>query len=101
MVHAWNRLPGLDVYDVGVYKIEDESRLFEPGMVITIEPGLHFAAWRTDVDVPDRYAGIGVRIEDDILITNDGPVNLTKGCPAEIDDIEALMNGIDPCGNQF
>ena len=92
-MHGIGHWLGLDVHDVGVYKIEDTSRLFEPGMVITIEPGLYFASWRTDVDVPDRYAGIGVRIEDDILITNDGPVNLTEGCPVEIEDIEALMNG--------
>ncbi len=92
-MHGIGHWLGLDVHDVGVYNIDDSSRVFEAGMVITIEPGLYFASWRTDVDVPETYAGIGVRIEDDILITNDGPVNLTEACPVEIDDIEALMNG--------
>ena len=92
-MHGIGHWLGLDVHDVGIYSTDSNSRVFEPGMVITIEPGLYFASWRTDVDVPERYAGIGVRIEDDILITNDGPVNLTEACPVEIDDIEALMNG--------
>lgn len=92
-MHGIGHWLGLDVHDVGIYSTDSNSRVFEPGMVITIEPGLYFASWRMDVDVPERYAGIGVRIEDDILITNDGPVNLTEACPVEIDDIETLMNG--------
>ena len=92
-MHGIGHWLGLDVHDVGVYSIDDSPREFEHGMVITIEPGLYFASWRTDVDVPEKYAGIGVRIEDNILITNDGPVNLTEACPVEIDDIESLMNG--------
>ena len=60
-------------------------------MVITIEPGLYFASWRTDVDAENMLELD--TIEDNILITNDGPVNLTEACPVEIDDIESLMNG--------
>ena len=50
-------------------------------MIVTVEPGLYFGSWRTDVKIPERYAGIGVRIEDDILITEDSPVVLTSSCP--------------------
>jgi Xaa-Pro aminopeptidase len=60
-------------------------------MVVTVEPGLYFGSWRTDVEIPDRYAGIGVRIEDNVLITVDGPVVLSSSCPKTIDEIEALV----------
>ena len=85
---------GLDVHDVGVYfpgGEGSEARSFEEGMVMTIEPGLYFGAWRTDVEVPERYAGVGVRIEDNILITADGPIVLTADCPTSIEEIEALV----------
>lgn len=78
---------GLDVHDVGVYGA-DRSRVLEPGMVITVEPGLYIAP---DADVPEEYRGIGVRIEDDILITEDGNENLTASVVKKADDIEALM----------
>ena len=60
-------------------------------MIVTVEPGLYFGSWRTDVEIPERYAGIGVRIEDDVLITKDGPVILTSSCPKEISEMEAII----------
>jgi Xaa-Pro aminopeptidase len=60
-------------------------------MVLTVEPGLYFGSWRSDISIPERYSGIGVRIEDDILITERGPVVLTSDCPKEISEIEALI----------
>ena len=60
-------------------------------MILTVEPGLYFASWRNDVSIPSKYSGIGVRIEDNILITDNGPIVLTSSCPKEIDEIEALI----------
>ncbi|MBS72154.1 MAG: Xaa-Pro aminopeptidase [Thermoplasmata archaeon] len=92
-MHGTGHLLGLDVHDVGGGRQGDDSPgpLLQPGMVVTVEPGLYFASWRSDIDVPDRYAGIGIRIEDDILITDDGPVNLSENCPKSIEMIEALV----------
>ena len=86
-MHGLSHWLGLDVHDVGVYS-QDRSRLLEPGMVITVEPGLYIAP---DADVPAQYRGIGIRIEDDILITADGNENLTASVVKSADDIEALM----------
>jgi Xaa-Pro aminopeptidase len=69
-MHRTSHWLGLDVHDVGKYKLEGKARLLEPGMVLTVEPGLYIAADRTDIDA--HYAGIGVRIEDDVLVTSDG-----------------------------
>ena len=60
-------------------------------MVLTVEPGLYFGAWRPDVDCPERYANIGIRIEDDVLVTEDGPDVLTNSCPKTIADIERIV----------
>lgn len=93
-MHGTGHWLGLDVHDVGVYfpDGEDESsRNLEVGMVMTIEPGLYFGAWREDIEIPARYAGIGIRIEDDVLITEEGPVVLTASCPKSIEEIEALI----------
>ncbi len=81
---------GLDVHDCGSYKIEDEWRSFEPGMVLTVEPGIYIAAGTEGVE--SRWWNIGIRIEDDILVTMDGYDNLTSGVPVEVDEIEALMS---------
>jgi len=82
---------GLDVHDVNcVRDAEGEYKTFEPGMVITIEPGLYIAEGTKKV--PKEYLGIGVRIEDDILVTESGYENLTETVPKEIDAIEELMN---------
>ena len=76
-MHNTSHWIGLDVHDVGVYLPNGQPRLLESGMCLTIEPGLYFGAWRPDVDCPERYANIGIRIEDDVLITDNGPVVLT------------------------
>lgn len=86
-MHGLSHWLGLDVHDVGVYGA-DRSRKLEPGMVITVEPGLYIAP---DADVPAEYRGIGIRIEDDILITATGNENLTASVVKSADDIEALM----------
>ncbi len=67
---------------------ENRSRTLEPGMVITVEPGLYLSK---DADIPEQYKGIGIRIEDDLLITDYGNKNLTSAVPKEIADIEKLM----------
>ena len=92
-MHGTGHFLGLDVHDVGGGRQgdKDEGRILQPGMVVTVEPGLYFGSWRTDVEIPDRYAGIGVRIEDNVLITVDGPVVLSSSCPKTIDEIEALV----------
>jgi len=92
-MHGTGHFLGLDVHDVGGGRQgdKDEGPILQPGMVVTVEPGLYFGSWRTDVEIPDRYAGIGVRIEDNVLITDDGPVVLTSNCPKTIDEIEALV----------
>jgi Xaa-Pro aminopeptidase len=93
-MHGTSHSLGLDVHDVGVTSPngEKDGRILEDGMVLTVEPGLYFADWRTDISIPSKYAGIGIRIEDDILITKDGPVILTSSCPKSIIEIESLMN---------
>ena len=81
---------GLDVHDVNcVHESNGDFKTFQPGMVMTIEPGLYVAD--DTKDVPPAYLGIGVRIEDDILITEDGCEVLTDGVPKEIDEVEALV----------
>lgn len=85
-MHRTSHWLGMDVHDVGKYKIGEEQRTLNPGMVLTVEPGLYIAA---DADVPTAYQGIGVRIEDDVLVTADGHDVLTGAIPKELDDIEA------------
>lgn len=82
---------GLDVHDSGHYKINKEWRPLEAGMVLTVEPGLYLSATIPGLD--KRWWNIGVRIEDDILVTRDGHENLTGALPVSIDDIEAYMRG--------
>lgn len=88
-MHNTGHWLGLDVHDCGAYKIAGESRLLEEGMVLTIEPGLYVSADNESVD--PKWRGIGIRIEDDVLIRANGPYVLTHGLPKEIHDIEALM----------
>jgi Xaa-Pro aminopeptidase len=90
-MHNTSHWIGLDVHDAGVYKPGGVARTLEPGMCLTIEPGLYFGAWRPDVDCPERYANIGIRIEDDVLVTSDGPVILTEDCPKTIEEIEEIV----------
>ena len=86
-MHGLGHWLGLDVHDVGDYSNE-RSRPLEIGMVITVEPGLYISS---DADVPEQYKGIGIRIEDNLLMTEYGNKNLTSGCPKEIGDIEEIM----------
>ena len=85
-MHRTSHWLGMDVHDVGKYRVDEESRTLNPGMVLTVEPGLYIAA---DADVPAAYRGIGVRIEDDVLVTADGHDVLTGAIPKDLDDIEA------------
>ena len=88
-MHGTSHWLGMDVHDVGPYVAKQDSITLEAGMLFTIEPGLYFAA--DDSEVPERYRGIGIRIEDDILVTNDGFENLTKMIPKKIEDIEKIV----------
>jgi Xaa-Pro aminopeptidase len=90
-MHRIGHWLGMDVHDVGDYKIKDEWRLLEPGMVLTIEPGLYVPSSCETVD--KAFRGIGIRIEDDVLVTKDGHEILTHGVPKRIEDIEKLMQG--------
>ncbi|MEJ2554410.1 MAG: M24 family metallopeptidase, partial [Gammaproteobacteria bacterium] len=90
-MHRTGHWLGLDVHDVGDYKLEDQWRLLEPGMALTVEPGLYIAAHERGV--PKRYRGIGIRIEDDVLVTKAGCDVLTDGLPKSPAEIEALMQG--------
>ncbi|AFJ02385.1 Xaa-Pro aminopeptidase [Methylophaga frappieri] len=87
-MHRTGHWLGMDVHDVGDYKVGDTWRLLEPGMVLTIEPGLYI---RDQESVPEKYHFIGIRIEDDVLVTKTGHEVLSTGAPKEIADIEALM----------
>ena len=82
---------GLDVHDVGDYRIDGESRLLEPGMVFTIEPGLYVMP--DDTSVHERWRGIGIRTEDNVVVTEDGHRVLTEGLARSADEIEAFMAG--------
>ena len=88
-MHRTGHWLGLDVHDVGDYRIGGEWRQLEPGMTLTVEPGLYIAP--DDDTVEDRWRGIGIRIEDDVLVTKEGCDVLTRDVPKAIDDIEALM----------
>nr|WP_277754458.1 Xaa-Pro aminopeptidase [Rosenbergiella collisarenosi] len=87
-MHGLSHWLGLDVHDVGSYGSADRTRVLEPGMVLTVEPGLYIAP---DAEVPERYRGIGIRIEDDIVITATGNENLTEQVVKDPDAIEQLM----------
>ena len=88
-MHRTGHWLGMDVHDVGDYKIGDAWRLLEPGMALTVEPGLYVAPDNTDVD--EKWRGIGIRIEDDVVVTKDGCRVLTDAVPKTIPEIEALM----------
>jgi Xaa-Pro aminopeptidase len=88
-MHRIGHWLGMDVHDVGDYKLDQEWRLLEPGMVLTIEPGLYIPADCTAVE--EKWRGIGIRIEDDVLVTAKGHEILTGAVPKTIAEIEALM----------
>ncbi len=92
MVHGTSHHLGIDVHDCAQARRElYAGGTLEPGMVFTIEPGLYFQI--DDLTVPEEYRGIGVRIEDDILMTTDGPVNLSADIPRTADEVEAWIAG--------
>lgn len=88
-MHRIGHWLGMDVHDVGDYKVDEQWRILEPGMVLTIEPGLYIPADCSSVD--PCWRGIGIRIEDDVLVTEDGHEILTGDLPKTIDEIETLM----------
>jgi Xaa-Pro aminopeptidase len=87
-MHRTGHWLGMDVHDVGDYKVGGEWRVLEPGMVLTVEPGLYI---RDPKHVDKKWHFIGIRIEDDVLVTKTGNEVLSKAAPKEIDEIEALM----------
>lgn len=87
--HKTGHWIGLDVHDVGEYRIEGESRVLEPGMMFTIEPGLYVSP--DDTTVAPKWRGIGIRTEDDVLVTRDGHRVLTDSLARSSDEIEAFM----------
>ena len=89
-MHRTGHWLGMDVHDVGDYKLDGEWRMLEPGMVLTVEPGLYFAPSR---GLARKWWNIGIRIEDDVLVTQDGNDVLSKDLPKDADSIEALMAG--------
>jgi Xaa-Pro aminopeptidase len=93
-MHKTSHWIGLDVHDVGRYKIDGEWRALSPGMVLTVEPGLYIAEGSEGVD--PKYWGIGIRVEDDVLVTASGHEVLTHEVPKAIDEIERLMAKSQP-----
>jgi Xaa-Pro aminopeptidase len=90
-MHRTGHWLGMDVHDVGQYRVDGEWRELEPGMVLTVEPGLYIAPGCTEVD--PKWRGIGIRIEDDALVTKEGCDILTAALPKAVADIEAIMGG--------
>ncbi|HMU88632.1 MAG TPA: M24 family metallopeptidase, partial [Agitococcus sp.] len=90
-MHRTGHWLGMDVHDVGDYKIADEWRQLEAGMVLTVEPGLYISP--DNERVAARWRGIGIRIEDDVLVTKTGHEVLTDAAPKSVIDIEQLMKG--------
>jgi len=87
-MHNTGHWLGQDVHDVGRYKLDGEWRPLEPGMVLTVEPGIYIDQ---EEDIPAAYRGIGIRIEDDVLVTAQGSEVLTDCVPKTVAAIEALM----------
>jgi Xaa-Pro aminopeptidase len=86
-MHKTGHWLGMDVHDVGDYRIDGEWRVLEPGMVMTVEPGLYIGNSRK---IPKKYRNIGIRIEDDVLVTKNGHEVLTT-VAKEPDEVEALV----------
>ena len=88
-MHRTGHWIGMDVHDVGDYKVGDEWRMLETGMVTTVEPGIYIGNSRK---IPKQFRNMGIRIEDDVAVTNKGPDVLSKGLVKDPDEIESLMN---------
>jgi Xaa-Pro aminopeptidase len=97
-MHRTGHWLGMDVHDVGDYKVGGKWRRFEPGMVLTVEPGLYIAGSRSEV--PARFRNIGIRIEDDIAITVEGNEVLSADAPKAVADIESWMSPQSPVSNR-
>jgi Xaa-Pro aminopeptidase len=91
-MHRTGHWIGMDVHDVGDYKLDGEWRMLEPGMVMTVEPGLYFPAGMRGL--PKKWWNIGIRIEDDVLVTKEGYEVLSKDAPKQVDEIEELMANV-------
>lgn len=89
-MHSCGHWLGLDVHDVGSYKVHEEPRQLEKNMVVTVEPGIYIAPAH---DIPERFHNIGIRIEDDVLVTPSGSEVLSHEAPKSIDDIESCCRG--------
>ena len=87
-MHRTGHWLGIDVHDVGDYKVGNEWRLLEPGMVMTVEPGIYLPASRK---LPAKFRNIGIRIEDDVAVTSSGHDVLSKHLPKDADDVERLV----------
>jgi len=87
-MHRTSHWLGMDVHDVGLYRVSGSSRVLEPSMVLTVEPGIYIAA--DDESAPEALRGVGIRIEDDVLVTADGHEVLTAAIPKAIGEVEAL-----------
>lgn len=90
-LHRTSHWLGMDVHDVGRYKVDGASRMLEPGIVLTVEPGIYIAEESEGID--PHFRGLGVRIEDDVLVTPTGHEVLSAAVPKEIGEIEALRRG--------
>ena len=87
-MHRTSHWLGMDVHDVGLYRVGGESRTLESGMVLTVEPGIYIAP--DDAAAPEEFRGIGIRIEDDVLVTSGGHEVMTAAVPKSVADVEAL-----------
>ena len=87
-MHRTSHWLGMDVHDVGLYRVGGSSRVLEPSMVLTVEPGIYVSP--DDESAPEQMRGVGIRIEDDVLVTAEGYEVLTAAIPKTIDDVEAL-----------
>ncbi|WP_226703839.1 Xaa-Pro aminopeptidase [Microbulbifer elongatus] len=92
-MHRVGHWLGMDVHDVGDYKVHGQWRQLEPGMVMTVEPGIYIGA--EDAAVPEKFRGIGIRIEDDVALLKSGPQILSAAAPKSVEDIEYLMRSGD------
>ena len=90
-MHRVGHWLGLDVHDVGDYRVGSEWRMLEPGMVMTVEPGLYIA--QDNTKVASKWRGIGIRIEDDVIVTDSGCEVISSGVPKSVEDIETLVGG--------
>ena len=88
-MHRAGHWLGMDVHDVGDYKLGDEWRVLEPGMVLTVEPGIYVSP--QNQDVARKWRGIGIRIEDDVVVTRKGHQVMSEDAPKAPEDIEKIM----------